>query len=157
MNIPNIQIIQTIIAFAVYMLLRFLADKSIDKTVTRNLMDKTRAKVVKKATNFISLLALSFFILIVWGVNRSELALFVGSVLTVLGIALFAQWSILSNITAGIILFFNHSVKLDDHINVIDKDFNIEGRVSDIGLFLSYSRPKKEKSYPYRAMYSSRK
>lgn len=142
MNIPNVQIIETIVAFVVYMLLRFLADKSIDKTVTRNLMDKTRAKVVKKAANFILLLALSFFILIIWGVDRSELALFVGSVLTVIGIALFAQWSILSNITAGIILFFNHSVKLDDHINVIDKDFNIEGRVSDIGLFFVILKTK---------------
>jgi small-conductance mechanosensitive channel len=142
MSIPNIQIIETIVAIAVYMLLKFLADKSIDKTVTRNLMDKTRAKVVKKAANFILLLTLFFFILIVWGVDRSELALFVGSVLTVIGIALFAQWSILSNITAGIILFFNHSVKLDDHINVIDKDFNIAGRVSDIGLFFVILKTK---------------
>jgi len=32
-------------------------------------------------------------------------------------------------------LLFNHSVKLDDTITVMDKDYQIEGRVSDIGLF----------------------
>jgi small-conductance mechanosensitive channel len=69
-------------------------------------------------------------------VKQSELAVFIGSVLAVIGIALFAQWSILSNITSGIIIFFIHPVKLDDTIAVIDKDYNIEGRVSDIGVFL---------------------
>lgn len=77
----------------------------------------------------------STFVLIVWGVDQTELAFFVSSVLTVIGIALFAQWSILSNITSGMILFFNHSVKLDDTVSVIDKDYQIVGRVSDIGLF----------------------
>jgi small-conductance mechanosensitive channel len=57
------------------------------------------------------------------------------SVLTVIGIALFAQWSHLSNLTSGMIIFFNHSAKLDDTIEIIDKDYCIEGRISDIGLF----------------------
>ena len=48
---------------------------------------------------------------------------------------LFAQWSHLSNITSGIIIFFNHSVKLDDTIVILDEDYNIQGRISDIGLF----------------------
>ena len=142
MDIPNLKIVETVVALVVYLLLRTLGNKSIDKTVGKRFMDKTRAKVVKKAVNLILLLMLSFFILIVWGVDQSELVLFVGSVLTVIGIALFAQWSILSNITAGLILFFNHSVKLDDTISVIDKDFNIEGRVSDIGLFFVILKTK---------------
>ena len=48
---------------------------------------------------------------------------------------MFAQWSLLSNITSGIIIFFNHSVRLDDTIVIIDKDYEVEGRISDIGLF----------------------
>jgi small-conductance mechanosensitive channel len=71
----------------------------------------------------------------VFGVNQSELAVFIGSLLTIMGIAFFAQWSILSNITSGIIIFFNHPIKLDDTIIIIDKDYEIEGRVSDVSLF----------------------
>lgn len=55
---------------------------------------------------------------------------------------MFAQWSILSNITAGIILFFNHSVRLDDTITVIDKDYEVQGRISDIGLFFVILKTK---------------
>jgi small-conductance mechanosensitive channel len=135
MNIPELQIVGTIVTLVVYAILRGVAGKFIDKTVATGSMQKTRGKIVKKAVNLLLLLLVFTIISILWGVEKGELAVFIGSVLAVIGIALFAQWSILSNITAGIILFFNHSVKLDDTIAVVDKDFNIEGRISDIGLF----------------------
>ncbi|MCZ4409073.1 mechanosensitive ion channel family protein [Cryomorphaceae bacterium 1068] len=135
MDLPEIQIIGTVVTLVVYVILRAVAAKFIDKTVATGSMQKTRGKIVKKAVNLVLLLLLFTIVSILWGVDQGELAIFIGSVLTVIGIALFAQWSILSNITAGIILFFNHSVKLDDTIAIIDKDFNVEGRVSDIGLF----------------------
>jgi small-conductance mechanosensitive channel len=135
MNVTSLMIIQSAIALLLYILLRALANKSIDRTVAKRLMVKTRGKIVKKATNLILLLIFSTFILIVWGVDQSELVFFMGSILAVIGIALFAQWSILSNITSGFILFFSHSVKLDDTVTVMDKDYDIQGRVSDIGLF----------------------
>ena len=135
MNIPELQIIGTLVALVVYAILRTGAGKFIDKTVATGSMQKTRGKIVKKAVNLVLLLLVFTIISVLWGVDKGELAIFIGSVLAVIGIALFAQWSILSNITAGIILFFNHSVRLDDTITVVDKDFNIEGRISDIGLF----------------------
>lgn len=142
MDLSNIKVIETALAIVVYILLRIVANRVIDKTVTKSLMQKTRSKIIKKAVNLVLLLTVIVFVLIVWGVNQTELAFFVGSVLTVIGIALFAQWSILSNITSGIILFFNHSVKLDDTITIVDKDYEIEGRVSDIGLFFVILKTK---------------
>lgn len=144
MDILNIKIIETVIAIVVYIILRVVTNKIIDKTVATSFMQKTRGKIIKKALNLILILLVSTFVLIVWGVDSSELAFFIGSVLTVIGIALFAQWSILSNITSGIILFFNHSVKLDDTITIIDKDYEIEGRVSDIGLFFVILKTKED-------------
>jgi small-conductance mechanosensitive channel len=135
MEIIHLKIIESFVAAVVYLLLRFGIIHYIDNTISKSLMQKTRGKVVKKTIKIILLLLFSTFVLIVWGVDQSELAMFIGSVLTVIGIALFAQWSILSNITSGIILFFNHSVNLDDTIIIMDKDYAIEGRVSDIGLF----------------------
>ncbi|MGB6035803.1 MAG: mechanosensitive ion channel domain-containing protein [Cryomorphaceae bacterium] len=131
----NLKIIETVVALVAYIILRAASGRIIDRTVATSLMQKTRGKIVKKAVNLLLLLLVFTIISILWGVDQGELAIFIGSVLTVIGIALFAQWSILSNITAGIILFFNHSVKLDDTIVIIDKDFNVEGRVSDIALF----------------------
>lgn len=135
MEFLNIKIIETVIAIVVYLILRVIANKSIDRTVAKKFILKTRGKIIKKAVNLILLTATLIFILVVWGVDQTELYVFFGSFLAVLGIAMFAQWSILSNITAGIILFFNHSVRLDDTITVIDKDYEVQGRISDIGLF----------------------
>jgi small-conductance mechanosensitive channel len=131
----DIKIIETGIAILAYFLLRGVAGKWIDRTVATHLMQKTRAKIIKKAINLLLLVVILVLIFIVWGVNQSELAVFIGSFLAVLGVGLVAQWSILSNITAGLIIFFNHPVKIDDTVTIIDKDYQVEGRVSDIGLF----------------------
>jgi len=134
-DITQLKIIETLVLIAAFALVIFVTAKFVNKTVKNNLLKKVRGKIIKKVINLISLLVCSIIILIIWGVDQSELAVFIGSLLTVLGIALFAQWSILSNITSSIIIFFNHPVKLDDTITVIDKDYETEGRVSDIGVF----------------------
>lgn len=141
-TLTHLKVIQTAIILVLYILLRFVINKSIDRTVVNSLMPKTRSKIIKKSTNLLLLLTSAIFILIVWGVDQSELVVFMGSVLTVIGIAMFAQWSILSNITSGIILFFNHNVKLDDTIIIMDRDYEIEGRVSDIALFFVILKTK---------------
>lgn len=140
----KIQIIETVITVLLYFILRIVTNRSIDRIVAKNKTAKTRGKIAKKAIN---LTILSIFITIIFsifGVDQSEIVIFIGSVLTVIGIALFAQWSILANITAGIIIFFNHVAKLDDSITVIDKDYEIEGRISDIGLFFIILKTKED-------------
>ena len=56
--------------------------------------------------------------------------------------AMFAQWSILSNITSGIILFFSFPYKIGDYIFIHDKDFPIEAEIEDIGAFHVYLKTK---------------
>jgi small-conductance mechanosensitive channel len=131
----KIQIVEASVALFVYFVLRFLINRSIDRISANNSAAKTRGKIVKKAINFTALSIFVTIIFSIFGVNQSELFVFIGSLLTVMGIALVAQWSILSNITSGVIIFFNHPVKLDDTLSVIDKDYAVEGRISDIGLF----------------------
>ena len=135
MNNPEIRILQTIVALVLFFAIRTIIIKLIDRTVIKSLLHKTRGKIIKKVFRIVLITITIIFILTVWGVDQSQLFVFMASVLTVIGIALFAQWSHLSNITSGIIIFFNHSVKLDDTVSIIDKDFAVEGRISDIGLF----------------------
>jgi len=131
----TIKIIQAAIALFIYLVINFLISRNIDRIVANNVYIKTRSKIVKKAINLTTVAIFIAIIFSIFGVHQSDLAAFIGSVLTVIGIALFAQWSILSNITSGIILFFNHNVKLDDTIIILDHEYRIEGRISDIGLF----------------------
>jgi small-conductance mechanosensitive channel len=74
----------------------------------------------------------------IWGLKQNQIAVFVGTILTALGIAFFAQWSLLSNITSSILLFFNHPIKIGDSIKVLDKDYPFEGEVSDLTYFFVY-------------------
>jgi len=142
MDSTQIKIIETITVIVAFALMLFVTTKLVNKTVSNNLLKKVRGKIIKKVINLINILVSLIIILIIWGVDQSELAVFIGSLLTVLGIALFAQWSILSNITSSIIIFFNHPVKLDDTIKIIDKDYETEGRVSDIGIFFIILKTK---------------
>lgn len=135
MDLNKIKILETTIAIILFFIIRIITIKSIDKTIENRMLQKTRGKIIKKIIQIILTTVTFIFILTVWGINQSELFVFMASVLTVIGIALFAQWSLLSNLTSGLIIFFNHSVKLDDTIIILDKDYELEGRISDVTLF----------------------
>lgn len=138
----DIQWIESLIVVFVFLILKFGIAKGIDKTIERRFLQKSRGKVVKKGVNVILILIALSFLFFIWGVQQSELAIFLSSFLAVLGVALFAQWSILSNITSGLIIFFSHPVKLEDTVCILDKDYHVEGKVSDIGLFFVLIKTK---------------
>ncbi|HEY5715867.1 MAG TPA: mechanosensitive ion channel domain-containing protein [Psychromonas sp.] len=79
------------------------------------------------------LFVITFFLIL--GVEYSQLSVFLSSVFAVIGVALFAQWSILSNITASLIIFFFFPYRVGDRIKVVDKDDDISGIVEEITLF----------------------
>jgi small-conductance mechanosensitive channel len=57
------------------------------------------------------------------------------SVLAMLAVALVAQWSILSNITAGVLIFFVFPIRIGDRMEVIDGASSVQGRIVEITLF----------------------
>lgn len=72
---------------------------------------------------------------IIWEISFHGLSFYFASFFTVAGVALFANWSVLSNFTASVILFFNYSINIGDEIKIVDGDKFIEGTVEDITLF----------------------
>jgi small-conductance mechanosensitive channel len=94
-----------------------------------------RMKYIKK-TIHIALLFIYLAILVMFlSVKYSQVLIFISSVFAVLGVALFAQWSILSNITASLIIFFGFPYRVGDHITVLDKEVDISGVIEEISLF----------------------
>lgn len=94
-----------------------------------------RRKLTLRMINLLLTITAIVFIAAIWGVKQTDIVVFISSVMAILGIAFVAQWSLLSNITAGLILFFNHPLKIGDHIKILEKDFIIEGIVNDITFF----------------------
>jgi small-conductance mechanosensitive channel len=72
---------------------------------------------------------------LVLGLGYSEISVFLSSIFAVVGVALFAQWSILSNITASMIIFFSFPYKVNDRIRVLDKDDDMSGVIIETTMF----------------------
>lgn len=72
-------------------------------------------------------------IVLLWGVSLENAWVSVAGFLGLVAIGFFAVWSILSNIFAGIVIFFSRPFKIDDTIELIPD--GIKGRVKDINGF----------------------
>lgn len=135
MDFLDIRIILTAAVLGVFLLIKWITSIITDRAAVRFAYSKPRIKIMKKIVTFILFLIGGSMVLFIWGVKQSELFYFISSLLTVLGIAFFAQWSIISNITTTILIYFNHPVKIGDTIQIMDKDNPVEGRISDVGAF----------------------
>lgn len=131
----QLKLIESLIALLGYVISLSVAKRIIESAALKFDYPKPRVKVTLKIVKILFFILFASFVLFIWGVDQNELVYFISSLLTVVGIAFLAQWSVLSNITATLIIFFNHPVKIGDTIIVMDKEFNLEGRVSDIGIF----------------------
>jgi small-conductance mechanosensitive channel len=69
------------------------------------------------------------------GLNVGDLGVFLGSFIAVLGVTLFAQWSILSNATASVLIFFFFPYRVGDHVTILDGDNTVSGTIKEIALF----------------------
>jgi small-conductance mechanosensitive channel len=129
------KIIESLIVFILAFILRLLITKSLGKIQLKFGFQKARIILTNKIITILIYITLIVFTAFIWGVDEKQLLIYISSFLTILGIAFFAQWSILSNITAGIILFVNYPVKIGDKITILEKDYNISGEIRDIGAF----------------------
>lgn len=116
------ELLSTGLILLILLVLRFLSKTTIRRIGRISNIAEARTKLI---TKFV-MLGLSFLtigvLVFVWGVNFREIGLLFSSLFAVIGVALFAQWSILSNITAGVILFFAFPFKIGDQIKILDKE-----------------------------------
>ena len=131
----DIRLIETILAIASFLIVKFATLKFLVKIQDKYKYSKYRARPIIKFINLFIFISLITIVIAIWGVEQTKLLAFITSVLTVVGIALFAQWSILSNITSALIIYISHPVKLGESVTIVDKEFDINGEVSDVGLF----------------------
>ena len=135
MNAFNIQIIETIIILGGYIILYFIVKTVINNFLKSTRLERSRRKMAIRAVQLFTTMTAIILLTGVWGFKQSEIALFASTILTALGIAFFAQWSLLSNITSSILIFFNHPVKLGDYVKVLHKDYQYEGEVTEMNYF----------------------
>ncbi|MBU2946818.1 mechanosensitive ion channel domain-containing protein [Zobellia uliginosa] len=118
----NHELIATAITFGLLLILKFITDKTIRKIGRISDIVEARTLLITKYASMLLTLIGFGVISFIWGVNFREVGLVFSSVFAVIGVALFASWSILSNITAGVILFFSFPFKIGDQVKILDKD-----------------------------------
>lgn len=131
----KIKLIQSAAVIILFLLLKFVINKLIKRVAIKFRYHKPRIKIISKLISLILFSIALGFLFIIWGIDKSDLFLFISSLLTIVGIAFVAQWSLLSNITSTIIIFFSHPIRIGEQITILDKDYHIEGRISDIRVF----------------------
>lgn len=145
-----IQIIATGILIFSLPLVKFTSKKLIKKyaAISKKLENRTN-QVVRIFAISINLLFL-ITIIIIWGVDPHNLLVAISSIFAVIGVALFAQWSMLSNLTAGILIFFTTPFRVGNYIRILDKEFPFDAYVEDILSFHTRLRNKEGEviSYP---------
>ena len=135
MEIPKTELLFTLI-LVVFMISTIVTIKqSIRRFSFVQSIEINRRKVIFNIFYFVIYLVSGFFLAIIWGVKFQDFTIFISSVLAVLGVGFFAQWSILSNLTASFILFFYHPIRIGHRIKIIDKDYNWIGEVKNITAF----------------------
>jgi small-conductance mechanosensitive channel len=107
-------------------------------TVLNSYFKNVERKDILKIINLFLFVIFCIIMIAIWSVKQSQILVFVSSILTVLGVALFAEMSILSNLTACVILFFQHPIKIGDTIKITSEGQEIEGELTDISYFFIF-------------------
>jgi small-conductance mechanosensitive channel len=129
------QLIETLLVLLGYIVVYYVNKGFVNNSLKQTHVHRGRRKMIIRAVQLLSFIAAIVLLAAIWGVQREDVAVFIGAILTALGIAFFAQWSLLSNVTSSVLLFFNHPMKIGDTIKILDKEFPYEGEISDLTYF----------------------
>lgn len=130
-----VQIGLTILLIFLFLIVKKIISRIIrthEKTLNTN---ESRTIYIIKIKNFALSLLFLVLIAMVWDVSLKGLSIYFASFFTIVGIAFFAGWSLLSNVTAYAILFFYFPFRIGSSIRIIDGDNSVEGKIEDLSIF----------------------
>ncbi|MEL1244575.1 mechanosensitive ion channel domain-containing protein [Flavobacterium sp. DGU11] len=136
------EILRTVITVIVFIALSQIIKRLTKRYARTAHLSEHRTNLITKYIDIFMMILFAVVMIAIWGVNSKDLYLVFSSTFAVIGVAFFAQWSILSNITSGMILFFTFPFRIGDVIRVHDKDFPIEAQIEDIKAFHTILRTR---------------
>lgn len=131
-------ILQVLISLGILLILIIfltLSRRLIYKIGRRHNFHITRIFYARKVATLFFVILLLLVLSIVWGFDIDGLPIYFASFFGIVGIAFFASWSLLSNITASLIIFFMYPFRISDKIKIIDGENSIIGIVYDMTMF----------------------
>ncbi|MBT0608894.1 mechanosensitive ion channel domain-containing protein [Aequorivita echinoideorum] len=130
-----VQLIESVVLLIILLILRLILNKGVKSYAKKIERLEHRTGLILKHVDFATIFLIIFGLILIWGVEFKDLGVVMSSVFAVIGIGFFAQWSILSNVTSGVIMFFTFPYKIGDYIKIHDKEAPCEGIIEDIKTF----------------------
>lgn len=131
----SFQLIQSGALLIILLFIRWMLKRTIRSYAKKIERLEHRTGLIMKHVDFAVFFLIIIGLITIWGVDFKNLGLVMSSIFAVIGIAFFAQWSILSNVTSGVIMFFTFPYKIGDYIKIHDKENPCEGYIEDIKTF----------------------
>lgn len=125
----------TSVALAVYLVIRILIRKYVSKRALLQSFNDLRSLQIRRIMSRVSTLLFLLVVAVIWNLTLQGISVYMASIVTVVGVGLFANWSMVSNVTASIILYFYFPFKLGSKVEIMDGDKSVTGVVVDISLF----------------------
>ncbi len=131
----GMQLALTLILGLVYLAVdRYAAPKLLEGAEDGRFKEGSADKAIGVA-RLLTGLAIVFGMAFVWGIDPLSVLVFAGTTLTLLGVAFFASWSLLSHVTAYFILLLHPTYRRGVFIRIFEMDNYIEGYIADITMF----------------------
>ncbi|MFC1589138.1 mechanosensitive ion channel domain-containing protein [Pseudomonadota bacterium] len=131
----KINIALSLILIGIYLFLHRLAIPKLEALVEKGLLKNDALRKSINITRLLSGVIALALVLFVWGFDFKWLLAISSGIIALTGVALFASWSILSNITAFFILLMHQSYKRGNFIRIVETDNYIEGVIAEINIF----------------------
>lgn len=128
-------IVISLVVILIYLITRNIIKRLVRRHGNKHNFNKSRMLYISKITGLANSIVFGIMLGFVWEISFSGLSLYFASIFTVVGVALFAHWSILSNLTASVVIFFFFPYRIGSHIKIQDADNTLEGLILDIKMF----------------------
>ena len=129
------ELLLSTVTLTILILLRIIITYFVRRFGKRKNKVAKRARLIMKYVDSI-LFIIAFIIgILIWGIRIQDIGLIASSIFAIVGIGFFAQWSVLSHLTSGVIIFFTFPYKIGDRIKIHDNDFPIIATIEDIKAF----------------------
>lgn len=142
-------LIVTVLVLIIFMVVNRLLLPRIEKLATSSKLSEEARKKTYHTARLITGVITIAVLLLVWGVDFSGLIVMSTSIIALTGVALFASWSLLSNITSYFVLLFQNSYSKGNFIRIIDGDNYMEGYIVEINLFTTRLLTKDDEEIAY--------
>lgn len=137
-----IQLLVSAIVLLFYAVLSRRIAPFIYRTIAATMLKEEMNRRAMVVFHILLFLLLIVVLSVVWGIDIKGLLVLASSMIAVVGVALFAAWSLLSNITAFFILLGQTAFAHGKTVKIIDGANALEGTIEEVNLFSTTLRTK---------------